>query len=73
MEKLTFISITVYFSTYMMKVNFSIDLFGVYSKPLNPSLGPMHKFNEIQNGAGNCKMEYLDARPGLYWIHLKKS
>ena len=40
-----------------MNVNFSMDLFGVYSKPLNPSLGPMHKFNEIQIGAGNCKME----------------
>ena len=45
-----------------MKVYFSIDLFGVYSKPLNPSLSPMHKFNEIQNGARNCKMEY--------WTHV---
>ena len=42
----------------MMKVNFAIDLFGVYSKPLNPSLGPMHKFNQIQNGARNENWEW---------------
>ena len=41
-----------------MNVNFSKELFGVYSKPLNSILGPMHKLNRIQNGAGNCKMEY---------------
>ena len=59
MEKLTFIIKVEKYTVIVMKVNFSIDLFGAYSKPLNPSLGPMHKFNRIQNGAGNCKMEYL--------------
>ena len=54
MEKLTFITKVEKYTVFVMKVNFSIDLFGVYSKPLNPSLGPMHKFNWIQNGAGNC-------------------
>ena len=38
-----------------MKVNFSIDLFGVYSKPLNPSLSPCTNLMKFKMAPGTVK------------------